>query len=108
MQKLFNKNILLLFSFLLVLGGLAWVYYLMTGDERNFSLATARKENELARIIILLSGGLGLLLNLAGVYKTFCAEIKFLPALKLLLLNFPLMLLQTVLVWGWLVLNASV
>jgi hypothetical protein len=99
------KKYALLISFLVLLAGCSVLFFYLTAERKSFSVTATRSENKVLGAIILSTGIAGLLFNLISVYQSFSQKIKIGSAVKLIFLNFPIMLLQTILIYGWFLLN---
>ncbi|MBC7862959.1 MAG: hypothetical protein IAF38_08280 [Bacteroidia bacterium] len=104
MMVIFKKYALLI-SFLVLTAGCTILFFYLTAEKKYFSIATTRAENRMLGAIILSTGLIGLFFNLISVYQTVSLKFKFITAIKLFFLNFPVMILQTTLVYGWFLLN---
>lgn len=106
MKHLLFGKYALTFSFLLFATGATLVFLYLMRAERTYSLQTTLRENFVLKLIIVLTGLLSGSLNLMNVYREFCSKMALLRAIKLMCLNFPLLVLQVMFVYCFFVLNA--
>jgi hypothetical protein len=105
MKKLLTKNSLLLASVLVLAAGLCGIYFYLARERKEFSLEIVKSENRFMLLTIFACGTIGLGLNLGSAYKVFIEKLKIISFLRLIFLNFPLLFIQTLLVYAWFVLN---
>jgi hypothetical protein len=105
-MKIIKQNPALILSAILTFGfALAAVFYLMR-ERRHYSLETTLEENAIILTFIFFASIIALPLNLSSLYSSFSKRFSITTGIKIFLLNFPLLMLQCLLAFAWIYMQA--
>ncbi len=108
MKKLFSKNIAVSISGLVLIGAVATIFFFLAREKQIFSLEETISENFIMLTVLFSATIISMSFNLVSIYKNFAESLRIFTFIKVLLLNVPLLLLQCVFLFAWLILNADV